>query len=407
MDKIAVPVIMYHSVGIPNKNWQWNHLTIPYKVFESQLKWMKEKRFHTISLQQLYNYMNEGTGLPRNSVVLTFDDGYLDNWVFAYPLLKKYALKSTFYVCPEFVDPRNIVRKNLENVWNKEINVNELETLGYLSWKEMEEMENQEIVDIQSHTMSHTWYPISSKIIDFRHPRDSYIWMTWNDNHIKKPYLQIDDKKLISYGKPVYENGRAIGVRRYFPDKDFDNFMIDYVREKGGEDFFRFNDWRKKLFIIAREYKEKNQLNERFESEKEYEKRIYYELQRSKDVIEEKLAKVVQFLSWPGGAVTDKALKEALKIGYLSSPACRDIEHQRKNLRNTYGENPSRINRIGAVLYWNGEEGINSQVKHKNGFIFILSLYEFQKKKIVAPLFNIFLGGISRLYNIWYFIPLG
>ena len=137
----AVPDIRYHSIGIPSEKWQWSYLTCPYEMFEDHLRWMKKKGFHTISLQHLYDYRKEDVALPKNSIVLTFDDGYLDNWTFAYPLLKKYGFKGTIYINPDFADPRNIIRKNLEDVCRGKAKIAELENMGYLSWKEMKEME--------------------------------------------------------------------------------------------------------------------------------------------------------------------------------------------------------------------------------------------------------------------------
>lgn len=437
--KPSVPVILYHSVGIPNKNWQWNYLTCPYEVFESQLKWMKKKGFHSISLQQLSDYMDKAISLPKNPVVLTFDDGYLDNWIFAYPLLKKYGFKGTIYVNPEFVDPWNVIRENLEDVWMGDAEIKELKTIGYLSWDELREMENGGVVNIQSHTMTHTWYPICNKIIDFRHPGDPYTWMTWNNNHSGKPYLQIDNENLVNYGEPVYQHGRAIGIRRYFPDENLKEYVINYVKEKGDADFFKSKaavpqfkigrkrkvnratnqkkseffsaksnygtaskNWRDELFEIAGKYKEENRVNERYETEEEYEERVYYELQKSKEIIEDKLDKEVRFLCWPGGAVTDKALKMASDIGYISSTAGKDIMHRRKYLRNRYGEDSSRINRIGITLYWDGVEGFGSKIKYKNGFYFVLSLYRFQGGKIISPLSLSVLISISGLYKLKY-----
>jgi hypothetical protein len=391
----AVPVIMYHSIGIPNKNWQWSYLTCPYEIFESHLRWMKKKGFHTISLQHLYDYMKEGAALPMNSIVLTFDDGYVDNWIFAYPLLRKYGFGGAIYINPEFTDPRNITRKNLEDVWRGETKIGELQTTGYLSWKEMKEMEDEGIMDIQSHTMSHTWYPISSKIIDFRHSRDPYIWVTWNDYPAKKPFLQIDDEEIVNYGEPVYEYGMGIGIKRYFPDEVFKEFMIDYVKEKGGEGFFRSKNWRGELHEVAIKYKQENQLHERCETEGEWVERVNYELQKSKKIIENKMKKEVKFLGWPGGAVNDKALKIASDIGYVSSTAGKDMEHERKYLRNKCGENPSRINRTGSVSYWNGIEGFGGKAKYMNGFCFLLLLYNFQERKITAPISRLILAATS------------
>jgi hypothetical protein len=384
---------MYHTIGLPNKKWSGSGLTCPYESFESQLKWMKNKNFHTISLQQLYDYMNEGIEIPENSVVLTFDDGYLDNWVFAYPLLKKYGFIGTIYISPEFVDPRNIRRKTLQDVWDKRIEMNTLQTTGFLSWDELKEMTKTGVMDIQSHTMTHTLYFKNDTIVDFRHPGDSYIWMTWNNNPDKKPYLQIDNEDLITYGEPIYDYGKAFEVRRYFPDYNLSNYLISYVKEMGAQNFFFNTDWKKKLIEITESYKKENELNDHYETEEEYLKRIRYELKESKDIIEKRLSIKVNFLCWPIGGATQKAVDLSSEVGYLSSTTAADLKKDvRRRIKNTYGEDPSRIYRIGSGLYRRG----TNKYRYNNGLLFILSLYNFQERKILGAISKMILAGITK-----------
>lgn len=395
MFKGPVPVIMYHSVGIPNKKWNFNYLTCPFNVFESQLKWIKNRGFNTISLYELYEYMSKGISLPNNPVVLTFDDGYGDNWVFAYPLLKKYGMKATIYVNPEFTEFRK-EKLNLQDVWENKANLEELDTLGYLSWEELKVMEEEGLVDIQSHSMTHTWYPQSDNIIDFRHQYDPYLWMTWNDNIDKKPDLQIDDQNLIKFGQPVYEHGRSIGIKKFFPDEDLNHYLEDYVKNKGNISFFNSKNWKTELFDAMVHYKNENRLKGRFETEEEYEERIFFELNESKKIIEKQLKKEVNFLCWPGGAVNGDALKIASEVGYLSSTVGRDILN-RDRLRNLFGEDPSRINRIFPVLYWDGQENSKSYVKYMNGFYSLISLY-YYKGGLFSPInkFILYLGHLGN-----------
>jgi len=394
----SIPAIMYHSIGIRNEKWQWNYLTLHHKLFETYLKWMKATGFHSISLEELYAFLTKGKKLAKNPVVLTFDDGYVDNWVFAYPLLKKYGFKGTIFVSPEFVDSRNVTRKNLEHVCSGEVGVNDLETTGYLSWKEMREMEEEEIIDVQSHTMTHTWYPSNNIIIDFRHPGDSYIWMTWNDNPEKKPYLQFDNEELVGYGEPVYQHGRAIGIRRFFPDENLKMHLTDYVKEKNTI-FFISMHWKEKLLEIAQKYKVQNQLDEKFETQEEYEKRVYYELRQSKKIIEDSLNKEVKFLAWPGGAMTDRALEIASGLGYvLSTYPSREIRTATTQMKKE-SVDLARLKRIGSALYWNEKRVIYFppplfvlkmkllNVKKKYNQI-LLNLEHFVKKRSRARLFE-------------------
>jgi hypothetical protein len=290
----------------------------------------------------------------------------------------------------------------MESVWEGNSEINELETIGYLSWQEMKKMEDEGFIDIQSHTMTHTWYPTSNKIKDFRHPGDSYIWMTWNNYPVKKPFLHLDDGKLVIHGEPVYESSRAIGAKRYIPDENLKKHLINYVKEEGGEDFYRTSNWREKLFEIARRYKEENQVDGRYETEEEYEERVYWELHESKKIIENKLDKKINFLCWPGGAVTRKALDIAANVGYCSSTAAKDIGDKRRFLKNKYGEDPLRINRFGTSLYWDGIEKAGSRIKYKNGFLFIMFLNYYQGKKIIAPLSRVMLAGVNIGHRIFY-----
>ena len=149
MNISGVPVITYHSVGIPNNEWIWSHLTCPYSLFENHLLHLKKNNFNTITLQQLYDYMSKKIPLPSNPIVLTFDDGYLDNLVFAYPLLKKYNFNATIYVNPEFIDSRDICRPSLEDVWKGNYTLSNLKNKGYLSWPEISKMHENGIFDVQ------------------------------------------------------------------------------------------------------------------------------------------------------------------------------------------------------------------------------------------------------------------
>lgn len=394
MNNVPVPVIMYHSVGIPNENWCFNYLTCPYDIFESQLKWLKSRGFKTISLDELYQYMAKGIEIPKNSVVLTFDDGYADNWVFSYPLLKKYGMKATIYINPEFIESRK-EKPNLEDVWENKSNVKDLDTLGYLSWEELKIMEKEGVVDIQSHSMTHTWYSKSDKIIDFRHPNDQYFWMTFNENIDEKSHLHIDNSDLVLYGEPVYEYDRAIGTRKYLPDLKLNEYLVNYVRNHGSDTLFNHKGWKDELFNLVKEYKKNNSLNGRFETEREYEERMYYELKESKRIIETKLKKDVKFLCWPGGSVTEKALQIASEVGYISSTAAKDMINERKYLKNIPGEDPSRINRIDAVMYWDGVEGPESKIEYKNGFYLTLSLYNYQNRFLLSRISFLILVIIS------------
>lgn len=394
MSKSAVPVIMYHSVGLRNLHWNFGYLTCPYQIFEKHLKWLKSGGYTSITLQELFDSMSFDKDLPNKSIVLTFDDGYADNWVFAYPLLKKYGFKAAIYINPEFVDPRQHPRKNLDDFWAGDVEFDDLSCTGYLAWEEMKHMEVDGIIDIQSHTMSHTWLPKSDRIIDFRYPNDPYIWMTWNQNIDKKPFLQKDNEQLKYCGQPVFDHDRAIGCKQFIPNKEFDSLFIEHVKEQGGKDFFSSATWKNDLFTLYDKYRGENCLVGRYETDDEYEQRLQYELESSKIIIERKLSKDVRFLCWPGGVTTPKADGIAQNLGYLSSNVTKDMREKKRYLKNQYGENPNRISRFGPSLYWDGVEGKESKIAYKGGFSFLMDIERFRSSGPTAIIMKYLLGGL-------------
>jgi peptidoglycan/xylan/chitin deacetylase (PgdA/CDA1 family) len=376
-----VPSVYYHSIVDAADGWLFRHLSCPVSVFESHLKALRWANFHSLTLHQFYEYMANGKAIPSRSVVLTFDDGYLDNWVYAYPLLKKYSCRGTIFVNPEFVDPSDALRPNLEDVLSKRITLHDLPKKGFLSWQEMREMERSGYVDIQSHGLTHTWYFCSDKIVDFHHPGDHYPWLAWNA-HPERKYLWMteDQQAFVPWGVPVYQHEKSLATRRYFQDEGLNRVLVDYVRDHGNENFFQNLDWRQKLEEVAINYRQNYPDRGRFESDTEYKERLYHELFDSKQMIEKKLDKTVDFLSWPGGGFNEVSANISREVGYLASTGSSSENILKTN---RFGEDPSRWSRIfPPACQWS-----ETNVEYKGGLHFICLL-------------NLIRG--SHIYSVFY-----
>lgn len=381
---------MYHSVGIPNPNWVWQFLTIPHQIFEDHLRVFKRKGVNTIDLSQLYDYVSTGKPISPNSIVLTFDDDYLDNWVYAYPLLKKYGFKGTIFVNPEFMDPTEEYRPNLKDVWDGKVKEDNLAPHGFLSWQEMRRMEKDGVMDIQSHAMTHTWYFTSPEIVDFRHPGDPYVWMNWNkDISRKHKYLTENQDDLIDLGTPVYRHQKSLEAKRYYPDKSLDESLVEYVKLNGGKNYFQNKLWREKLFQIVKDYKGKNALNDGFESELDQRDRYEWELKESKDILEKELGKKIGFLCWPGGGKNEFSIEISKRYYLASTTSSRDQSKQ----KNIYGEDPSIIRRIG-IPYLGDEKELNN-FKYLPGLYLYWFIKEFKGND-----FHRFIRKVLKLYYL-------
>jgi peptidoglycan/xylan/chitin deacetylase (PgdA/CDA1 family) len=348
-DSNIVPSVMFHSVGLENHPWVWNMISEPVALFEEKCRALQTHRFNSIFWSELYAYMDGSARIPANSIFLTFDDGYLDNWVYVFPLLKKYGLKGTIFVNPDFVDPSTELRPNLEDVWSGKCRQEDLQVAGFLNWSEMKAMEAAGVIDIQSHSMSHTWYFVGPKIVDIHVKKDipSHPWLFWNEKPERKPYyLSEDQQHFLPFGSPIFEYEKALVATRFFPDSQAVAQTCQFVQSQGVEGFAKRKEWQEELKGFIKTITNGDGVFPGYyESQDQRLARIGQELADSKSIIEKELNKQVDFICWPGGGNDKDVHALAKSIGYKSwTLASRDSS----NFRNKFDSNPGYIKRIGS-----------------------------------------------------------
>ena len=97
---IKMPIIMYHSV-LKDKSSQNDYVISP-DLFESDLKYFQENGYTTVTVNDLIDYVYSDKALPDKCVMLTFDDGYYNNYKYVFPLLKKYNAKAVISPVAKF-----------------------------------------------------------------------------------------------------------------------------------------------------------------------------------------------------------------------------------------------------------------------------------------------------------------
>ena len=132
---IVVPILMYHQVRNSDLG---KDVISPYE-FESDLKYLSEQKYNTITMTQLIDYVYNGTELPQNPIILTFDDGLLSTYKYAFPLLQKYDVKIVLSIIGKSTDDFSKVMDN---------NVN----YSHLTWDLIQDMQNSGLVEIQNHS---------------------------------------------------------------------------------------------------------------------------------------------------------------------------------------------------------------------------------------------------------------
>jgi len=100
--KSQVAILMYHRV-VPQRDIWFLPYSITVSDFENQLKYLI-KQYTILSLDELVDHIYEQKPLPKKAVVITLDDGYKDNYRYAYPILKKYGVPATIFLATGYID---------------------------------------------------------------------------------------------------------------------------------------------------------------------------------------------------------------------------------------------------------------------------------------------------------------
>ena len=355
---------MFHSVGLYDHQWRSPYISSPLQLFEEQIKALCGLGYTGIFFKDIATADSQ-----KKNVSLTFDDGYLDNWVHVFPILEKYGMRGTIFVSPDFVDPSGAVRrKNAGGIDDKKHIATNC-CAGFLSWQEMREMEKSGLIDIQSHALTHTWYFAGPDIVDFWHPgsateHNGPVWMLWNRFPELKPYYITragDYENKIAYGTPIHAHGKSLATRQYFPDMNNDSRFTAMVKQCGGVSFFEKPDWRDRLLSLASEAGLKT--SGAYESDDQYVARIRHELSESRRLIQENLQKKVTCLCWPGGGVSEQVVALARECGYkqFTLPSAWRADHSR-------GKYKDLIPRMGSgtIVKWGQKDiGIRTSTEFK------------------------------------------
>jgi peptidoglycan/xylan/chitin deacetylase (PgdA/CDA1 family) len=126
---------MYHYLSVPPPDADVYRLDLSVRpeVFDAQMTYLAQQGYHPIHLSDLSGHLQTGAELPQKPIVVTFDDGYDDNYVNAFPILKDHGFTATFFVVTGFIGGgRN----------------------GYLSWEQIREMATNGM-EIGSHSDTH------------------------------------------------------------------------------------------------------------------------------------------------------------------------------------------------------------------------------------------------------------
>ncbi len=152
-DKNSVIILAYHEICDLPKQIKCLH---PYNVtpsaFNAQMEFLYSNNYSVMRLEEFIFSLTQNRELPHKSVVITFDDGYRNNYTNAFPVLKRYSFPATIFLATNYIGTNNVFP------WFNDLrsrNETIKENWIPLSWPEIIEM-SQDGITFGSHTCSHS-----------------------------------------------------------------------------------------------------------------------------------------------------------------------------------------------------------------------------------------------------------
>jgi len=132
--EIVVPILLYHFVGresLERDGASTTRYNVTAAHFDAQLALLHRLGYQTVTVAEIAAALRGEGILPERPIAITFDDGWIEQYSVAFPLLQKYGMKATFYILSSYTTGER-----------------------YVTWEQLEELRDADM-EIGSHTRTH------------------------------------------------------------------------------------------------------------------------------------------------------------------------------------------------------------------------------------------------------------
>jgi peptidoglycan/xylan/chitin deacetylase (PgdA/CDA1 family) len=282
----GVAILTYHSVAEDPRWLPWAYeIAVSPRTFARHADVLRKMNCTVMGTRDYLAFRAAGEVLPYRPVILHFDDGYLDNWLFAVPILRSRRLPATFFPSLDFIEPGETIRPVTA------------ETSGYMNWAELQALEAYAGFEVEPHGIDHGRVPISERGVGVLTERNwrRHAWMQWAATQgPKHDWYRSDRPAAVPLGSAVPESGLALATRGW--------------------------------------------VNGERESEAAFEARVTEHLLTCRDTFLRRLGRAPQVFCWPENKTAPESRAIAAALGYRATTGGRR--------RNTAGEPASVLSRI-------------------------------------------------------------
>lgn len=291
-----IPVFQFHDVSVA--------------TLEPALEFIARNHYVTLTGDEYYQRVIGVFPRQEREVMLTFDDGQASLYSVAFPLLRKFKQRAVAYIVPGRIpdEPGKLAQHNNTD-------------RALCTWRQIREMYESGVIDVQSHSLYHHSIAISPTLVDFTRPGFSTSFLESDLAPIypgNKNSFNPDLPK--TFGLPIYQWSARMGAHpAYIEPRQISEACIRHVADHGGQAFFYRRGWRHQLKTIMRDAQEKF-LPARFETSGEQRNAILTDLCESKAAIEARLpGSRAQHFCFPWYRGSALAVELTHEAGYVSN----------------------------------------------------------------------------------------
>lgn len=313
----SLPVLMHHYIS------RHVGLSMSPELFEENCRFMAENGWRGVGLDEAEGFLLGREPLPEKSFLITFDDGYLDNYIYAWPILRKYGHKGVIFAVGEPVsragEEAAAPRPTLDDVWAGKIAPDELpdvhspitrDALGYplrrdkfFSWSEARLMEQSGVMAVAGHSLTHQGIFTGPEYEGFNKPGPRVV------------ALPPQPESELFWGCPNFKTGAFLGCRAFIPNPELLAAIKKLTPQDAAEAdaFFAKPESSARLEALMQSFAGKLG---RYESDGEEWERLGGAMRANQALLQKELGHEVKSFCWPWGAKSEAALQTAQEAGF-------------------------------------------------------------------------------------------
>ncbi|MDR2160546.1 MAG: polysaccharide deacetylase family protein [Desulfovibrio sp.] len=336
----SLPVVMYHYVSDHE-----NTNSVSRLRFEEHCRVLAENGWRGIGLDEAVAFLKDGVPLAEKSVLLTFDDGYLDNYLHALPLLRRFGHKGVMFAVANRLERETIPRESLSDVLagrhplrgevNFPVRENELGHRVrrdiFCNLGEARAMEESGVMAVAAHGRGHYGVYLGPEFTGFLKP-----------GRQPRTFFLTEDPPV--WGLPAFAVKPGLRERAFLPNPELVRSVAGLVPQdyREADRFFSRPENVKALRRLVETFA--GRLG-RFETDRERQERMWREIALGKEELETALGHGLEALCWPWGAWSPEALSLAREAGFSvflttregTNPPGKPLEVHRFKGRNREG----------------------------------------------------------------------